>query len=73
LTGDLLVNYNSNLTSLQGLDGLASVGGYLDIRYNYKLNDFCALKEVSADGGITILDNAYNPTLSQIQSGACSY
>ena len=72
LSDNLLIWSNDNLSSLQGLEGLNSVGENFSLTENKKLVNFCALKELSVDGNFISLRNAYNPTLSQIQSGACN-
>lgn len=68
----LLIWSNDNLRSLQGLEGLKSVGDKFSIKENKKLIDFCDLKNLTTNEIFIAIQNAYNPTLSQIQSGTCS-
>lgn len=63
--GGYLVVYNTNLTTLNGLNNLTSIGQDIDIRNNNVLSDISALQNTTFapfDGfGLTILNN---PSLS---------
>lgn len=52
--------------------GKQEVYGDLDIYYNPKLTNYCALKLDSLGGRAYIGLNAYTPTWAQIKAGSCS-
>jgi len=68
--GSLFIYSNPELVSLEGLDNLASIGGSLEIRDNTLLVDFCALQNALTDFTPSfrpsILNNAFNPTITDI-------
>ncbi|WP_298553524.1 hypothetical protein [uncultured Algibacter sp.] len=79
---DLMIANNNSLTSLEGLNNLISadilsIGMYWGVSSypNTKLKDFCALQNLFTTGSYGIVKiqyNAYNPTVSDIQSGNCN-
>ena len=73
--GSLFIYSNPELVSLEGLDNLASIGGSLEIRDNTLLVDFCALQNALTDFTPSfrpsILNNAFNPTITDIANGIC--
>ncbi len=73
--GSLFIYTNPELVSLEGLDNLASIGGSLEIRDNTLLVDFCALQNALTDFTPSfrpsILNNAFNPTITDIANGIC--
>ncbi|MHA3787484.1 hypothetical protein ACX0HA_04675 [Flavobacterium hauense] len=71
------INDNDNLTSLHGLENVASYGGYLFfVIGNDNLTDFCAIKNMLLHANYledySIYDNAYNPSIWQIEGTQCS-
>lgn len=87
VTGDVAIMLNDALTSLDGLDNLTTVGGdvYIGTQAwkdpvkeggNEALGDFCALKTLLSNGGLTgtfYADyNLYNPAAADITAGNCS-
>ncbi|MEC3906134.1 hypothetical protein VOI54_03835 [Tamlana sp. 2201CG12-4] len=69
------IRNNLNLASLNGMNNITSIGDILTIKTNPLLSNFCALKEVtnlSTIKTVTINDNQYNPTTSEISTGNCS-
>jgi hypothetical protein len=54
VTGDLSIEY-SPLTSLEGLECLAHVGGRLDIRLNESLTSLIGLESVESVGGNLVI------------------
>ena len=61
------------LTNVDGLSGLTSVGGYLDIVANTTLNGFCGLyrliKSNGPTGNYTVSGNAIDPLQADIING----
>ena len=85
--GSIVFYTNNNLTSLNGLDNLLNVKNDISIGFingsggtpggNPMLNDFCALQNLFNNGNynfsqVYIGNNAYNPTVTDIQIGSCS-
>lgn len=62
---------NNNLTTLNGLQNTASATT-LNINSNILLSNFCALNNVTLGYGYNVYDNAYNPTLEDLQNGNCN-
>jgi len=60
----LVVQYNSSLTSLEGLNNISSVGGHLFIRINDILTDIDGLGNLTTIGDAFDISN--NPELSSI-------
>lgn len=82
---NLVVAGNPNLISLSGLDNLIfteeeiNIGGSVFFTPeigNPLLADFCALQNLFSNGtynyNVVIENNAYNPTIQDIQNGNCS-
>ncbi|MBW2937472.1 cadherin repeat domain-containing protein [Aureisphaera sp. CAU 1614] len=67
---------NDNLQSLNGLESLTNVGDNLNIAGNPNLTDFCALTTLANENGVggsfQTYNNAFNPSLEDIQNGNCS-
>lgn len=77
LYGDLYIAANDNLTSLDGLENLSylSSGRIIEIISNSSLVDFCALQTLISNFTgpyVLIQNNAYNPTLNDLENGNCS-
>ncbi len=53
VTGLVFIYANGSLTSLDGLDNLATVGNGLSIYYNFALADCCAIYDLLNNGGVT--------------------
>lgn len=74
--GDLTLVKNYKITSLEGLENINLIGGTYIITYNTLLSDLCALQNLLQDFNpthiLTIRNNAYNPTLTQITNGNCN-
>ena len=68
--GKLYIQNNLSLTHLNGLENLTSSYGTSEISNNESLVNFCGL--INFTSNLTIYDNAYNPTLEDIQNGNCS-
>lgn len=71
---------NNGIISLKGLENIEYINGIeISIRYNNRLDDFCAIKDlvskISCDDtwwcDFNAYGNAYNPELEDIQSGNC--
>ncbi|WP_290698083.1 hypothetical protein [Lacinutrix sp.] len=79
---NLLIDNNPNLLSLSGLDNLIftqtadiNIGGSSGFSSgvgNPLLTDFCALQSSFLNSSSVIENNAYNPTIQDIQNGNCS-
>ncbi len=72
------INGNKNLSTLAGLENLTTIGDLLFIgnsfRPNNALADFCALTNLfttGSHGNVTISNNRYNPSVSDILNGNC--
>ncbi|MEP2023587.1 MAG: hypothetical protein ABJH98_11665 [Reichenbachiella sp.] len=67
---------NVELTTLDGLERLESVGNSISINCNHLLSDFCALQNIDfnseAEGYFSTIENAYNPTVEDMEDGNCS-
>jgi hypothetical protein len=58
--------YGDNITNLNGLNVLNSVGGALEIQYNFALTNLTGLNNITSIGGdLTI---TYNPSLTNISA-----
>ncbi|MGF1558183.1 MAG: hypothetical protein ACFCUL_03770 [Flavobacteriaceae bacterium] len=71
---DLIILGNPSLANLDGLNGLSSCGD-LKISTNGTLADFCGLQNLFDSGWANqtfVIDNAYNPSVSQLRSGNCA-
>ena len=55
--GDLQVEYNPLLTSLDGLNNITSVNGLLEIYYNHALANLDGLSGITSLGGNLVVDN----------------
>jgi hypothetical protein len=55
---------NSSLTSLAGLNSLATIGGYLSVKRNNNLTNLTGLENVTSIGGY--LDISYNDALTSL-------
>ena len=71
---ELEVTQNVSLTTLDGLDRLRSAGG-ISVTRNDSLTDFCSL-ELAINSGFAgtyfANENAYNPSLLDIEMGFCA-
>jgi len=76
LGGKLIIYNNDNLISLIGLESLKTVGKDLVIDNNIKLDNFCALKLLFNNSGLSgnyfVKDNSFNPTKMNLIDGICS-
>tara|TARA_B110001452_G_C15235765_1_gene427849 strand:+ start:2612 stop:3562 length:951 start_codon:yes stop_codon:yes gene_type:complete len=76
LDGTLIIYNNNNLTSLTGLESLKSISQDLVIDSNMKLDNFCALKLLFDNTGLSgdyfIKDNGFNPTTTDLREGNCN-
>lgn len=74
--GNLNIGTNVKITTLDGLQNLDSIGGTLYITNNTMLSDFCALQNAMQDFSPSfresIINNAYNPSITQIANGECN-
>lgn len=69
----LSIGGNDILTSLNGLQNIINFKGKIRIEFNYKLKDFCALKNVVEYATFfSVIYNAFNPTAVDVFSGNCS-
>ncbi|MBK3516218.1 hypothetical protein [Carboxylicivirga marina] len=75
----ITIDDNGSLQNLSGLNNLEDIKACFTITNNVALTDFCAIKELTFNGGwpvcYTVYGNAYNPTYEQIQTsggGGCS-
>jgi len=66
IQGNVLIEENviGNITNLNGLSVLTSVGGYLDIFYNEALTSLTGLDNVTSVGGYLVI--SYNNALSSL-------
>lgn len=75
VAGDLIIR-NSQVTSLNALDGLENVGGGVFVSYNESLTDFCGLLPLidsgGLSGGFSTKGNAYNPNIENLNTDECS-
>ena len=82
IEGFMIINDNSSLTSLSGLENLFSINELLigtdasnTNQANVNLANFCALTNLFTNGTsttVSIVNNAYNPTVQDIIDGNCS-
>ncbi len=73
--GGLVINENSNLSSLIGLDAVLTVDEDILIIDNPVLNNLCDLQILMQNGfsgAYSVEGNAYNPTQQNIIDGNCS-
>ncbi|WP_282179859.1 hypothetical protein [Maribacter stanieri] len=74
--GNIKLSGNPELTELLGLEGLRAIEESLDIKYNNKLNNFCALDGLVNVGGYSgewsVSLNLLNPSIEDIQNGNCN-
>lgn len=81
--GDILISYNWGLKTLNGLDSVKHLSGFLyigtnDLDWNMgntSLIDFCAISGLAQtldEDKIQIKNNVYNPTLNDFINGDCS-
>lgn len=75
VAGNLRIT-GANITNLNGLSALTSVGGSLYVRHNASLDRFCGLFPLLDVGGLIgsyiVSDNSLNPTRAEIQAtGPC--
>jgi len=63
-----------NITSLSGFQNITSFEGNIRIGSNANLTNFCAISGIVDDATtlVEFVDNAYNPTIQDIQAGNCS-
>ncbi|MBT8303186.1 MAG: hypothetical protein KJP09_01860 [Bacteroidia bacterium] len=72
------IHAHDNLETLSGLNGLTNVNQGISIGFiegNTSLSDYCALENLLTNGtfgGVTIENNAYNPTVQDIIDGNCA-
>ncbi len=76
ITGGLVIQNNTELTSLTGLNNLIKVTSSISIVNNTKLNDYCGLVPLfQTTGGVTgtveIKENLFNPTVANLEAGTC--
>ncbi|ULC58118.1 hypothetical protein MBM09_09315 [Flaviramulus sp. BrNp1-15] len=75
IKGSLTIGY-SNLTNLDDLNNLNRTFGDVNIWHNSTLTDLCGLQNIvqndNIDGEYNVHNNAYNPTLQNINDGNCS-
>lgn len=73
---NIRLNGNPELTELLGLEGLRTLEESLDIKYNNKLNDFCALDGLVNIGGYSgewsVSLNLLNPSIEDMKNGNCN-
>lgn len=76
----LVVTANGALASIDGLEKLRALNGFLEIGWNNSLRNFCAIKglleteELVEEGEFKdyiVNGNAYNPTIQNILNGNC--
>ncbi len=76
IEGDFRIFSNNSLKSLKGLDKLLKVKDAINIRNNSYLNDYCAMVNLFQNGiygsPVSIENNAFNPTVTQLKDGNCS-
>ena len=74
--GDMSIILNQDLLNLNGLEKLAAKNGNPDLTIwnNAKLSNFCGLKPLFSNfnGILSVLNNAYNPSIQEIATGNCS-
>lgn len=74
--GGLTLVGNNNLTNLDGLSSLQNIDNYINISYNYELNDFCGIRTLIVNNGLgndyLVNYNLFNPTIEDIKAGNCS-
>lgn len=74
---DLTIRGNSQLTDLNGLSNLISVGkspisgNSINIQGNPLLATFCGLQNAIFSGNYVVSGNAYNPTADQLKTSEC--
>ncbi|WP_044399429.1 DUF1573 domain-containing protein [Lacinutrix sp. Hel_I_90] len=74
ITGDLFISSITS-TDLNGLENLTAVGANIYVNNCSNLTDFCALNNVINSGNfntLSVSNNAYNPSVSDFNSGNCS-
>jgi hypothetical protein len=71
ITGALTIQYNYAITNLDGLINVNKIGNIVNILHNPSLNDLCGLSNIPPAVKINILNNAYNPSQSDINSANC--
>lgn len=79
--GGLIIQGNRNLTDISALSNVETINFYqqrdkLVFQYNDQLSDFCAvsdlLQKYAAQYRVTLSNNYYNPTLTDLQNDNCS-
>ncbi len=79
--GGITIQGNRNLTDITALTNLETINFYqqrdkLIFQYNDKLEDFCAvsdlLQKYASQYRVTLSNNYYNPTVTDLQNGDCS-
>ena len=48
LGSDLTISYNNSLTNIEGLSGITSISGYLDIAQNSSLTSLNGLNNITS-------------------------
>ena len=71
------IQYNSSLTSLNGLENLVNNIYEIDIYDNVVLTDFCSISNIVQSigfdsGNIGIFGNGFNPISDDFSTGNCS-
>jgi len=74
--GDMSIILNEDLLNLNGLEKLVSKNGNPDLTIwnNTNLHNFCGLKPLLSNfnGILSVLNNAYNPSIQDIATGDCN-
>jgi hypothetical protein len=68
VSGNLLIEINTNLKTLDGLSALSRIEGYLSIRYDTVLQNLDGLSGLTHAGGVYILDNFDLSSLNGLSS-----
>lgn len=76
ISGRIDIEHNYDLENLDAMSTLSFVGWQLIIFRNFELYDLCGLQNLLIEnglhGGLSIDENAYNPTEQDIIDGNCS-
>ncbi len=73
--GSFVISNNEELSTLNGLESLIEIAGFLSINENPQLSNFCALENLlntDTPSNFDIYQNLFNPTIQDILDGNCT-